>query len=632
MSTLGELLAEHTVLPGSAVDHLHAVVGEWQLLADLSFADYLMWVRRDDGSLVCVAQCRPNTAPTVLLRDAVGTVVDADRMPLIAAAFESGAIRWERDAGQQYSWQQTGVNIEAVPVRYADSVVAVLTHQTAVADTPKSSPLETAYLDCAGDLVHMLSEGTFPNVGDVAMSRSSPRVGDGFIRLDVDGVVSYASPNALSAYHRMGLTCGAGGPQPDRGHPSADLRLRSRPKNSPSMCATPWPAGPACASRSTPAVPRCCCGRCRWWCDGSAAGAAVLVRDVTEVKRRDRALMSKDATIREIHHRVKNNLQTVAALLRLQARRTTNAEGREALIESVRRVSSIALVHDALSMSVDEEVNLDEVIDRILPIMNDVATVDTPIRINRAGMLGVLDSDRATALIMVITELVQNAIEHAFDPATCEAAAAGGSVTIRAERSARWLDVVVHDNGRGLPEGFSVEKSDRLGLQIVRTLVSAELDGSLEMQDAPEGGTDVVLRVPIGRRARAAAVRPTHNGAAPTIRRGRTVEKAGSDSGTGLRPSVTTLECTSLVFAHSAPHARVLPGVERPGQALGGHRTAVTDQFRVGDLCESRSAVPDREEQLRVLVATDRGVAPIHKSLLLTVCAAMCARMIFFGC
>ena len=154
-------------------------------------------------------------------------------------------------------------------------------------------------------------------------------------------------------------------------------------------------------------------------------------------------------------------------------------------------------------MSVDEEVNLDEVIDRILPIMNDVATVDTPIRIDRTGMLGVLDSDRATALVMVITELVQNAIEHAFNPAAGEPASCeGGSVTIRAERSARWLDVVVHDNGRGLPEGFSVEQSDRLGLQIVRTLVSAELDGSLDMQDAPEGGTDVVLRVPIGRRVR----------------------------------------------------------------------------------------------------------------------------------
>ena len=164
----------------------------------------------------------------------------------------------------------------------------------------------------------------------------------------------------------------------------------------------------------------------------------MLIRDVTEVKRRDRALLSKDATIREIHHRVKNNLQTVAALLRLQARRTNNDEGREALMESVRRVAAIAQVHEALSMSVDEEVNLDEVVDRILPIMNDVARVDTPIRINREGSLGVLDADRAMALVMVVTELVQNAIEHAFDPGDKR-----GRVVIRADRSARSLEIVV---------------------------------------------------------------------------------------------------------------------------------------------------------------------------------------------
>ncbi|ORV18684.1 sensor histidine kinase [Mycobacterium celatum] len=496
MSTLGDLLAEHTVLPGNAVDHLHAVVGEWQLLADLSFADYLMWVRRDDGALVCVAQCRPNTAPTVLLRDAVGTVFPPEKVPLVVAAFESGKIQRGNVAVQDDSRLQTGLNVEAVPVRYGERVVAVLSHQTAVAPDRQISPLETAYRDCAADLVHMLSEGTFPNVGDVAMSRSSPRAGDGFIRLDVNGVVSYASPNALSAYHRMGLTSELEGhnlievTRPLISDPFEAQELADHVQDSlaggASMRMEVDAGGAAVLLRTLPLVVH-----------GAAAGAAVLVRDVTEVKRRDRALMSKDATIREIHHRVKNNLQTVAALLRLQARRTTNPEGREALIESVRRVSSIALVHDALSMSVDEEVNLDEVIDRILPIMNDVATVDTPIRINRVGMLGVLDSDRATALIMVITELVQNAIEHAFEPE-----AAQGAVTIRAERSARWLDVVVHDNGRGLPDGFSVEQSDRLGLQIVRTLVSAELDGSLRMHDAADGGTDVVLRVPIGRRAR----------------------------------------------------------------------------------------------------------------------------------
>ena len=496
MSTLGDLLAEHTMLPGNAVDHLHAVVGEWQLLADLSFADYLMWVRRDDGELVCVAQVRPNTAPTVVLADAVGTLNTADDMPVVTSAFTSGHIGRESDVGQGDSRDGSWLNVEAVPVRHGSQVVAVLTHQTALADRRKASPLERAYLDCARNLLHMLSEGTFPNVGDLAMSRSSPRVGDGFIRLAVDGSVVFASPNAISAYHRMGLAAELEGhdlvaiTRPLISDPFEAQELANHVRDSlaggSSMRMEVDAGGAAVLLRTLPLVVH-----------GSAAGAGVLIRDVTEVKRRDRALLSKDATIREIHHRVKNNLQTVAALLRLQARRTNNAEGREALNESVRRVSSIALVHDALSMSVDEEVNLDQVVDRILPIMNDVASVDAPIRIVRVGDLGVLDADRATALIMVITELVQNALEHAYDPVTDQ-----GCVSIRAERSARWLDVVVHDDGRGLPEGFSLEKSDRLGLQIVRTLVAAELDGSLGMHDVATGGTDVVLRVPLGRKTR----------------------------------------------------------------------------------------------------------------------------------
>lgn len=474
MSTLGDLLAEHTVLPGSAVDHLHAVVGEWQLLADLSFADYLMWVRRDDGVLVCVAQCRPNTGPTVVHTDAVGTVVAANSMPLVAATFSGGVPGREGAVGQQNSCQHDGHSVEVSPVRFGDQVVAVLTrHQPELAARRRSGHLETAYRLCATDLLRMLAEGTFPDAGDVAMSRSSPRAGDGFIRLDVDGVVSYASPNALSAYHRMGLTTELEGvnlidatrpliSDPFEAHEVDEHVQDLLAGDGKGMRMEVDAGGATVLLRTLPLVVA-----------GRNVGAAILIRDVTEVKRRDRALISKDATIREIHHRVKNNLQTVAALLRLQARRTSNAEGREALIESVRRVSSIALVHDATSF----------MIGRIRSMTSSRFTCSS--------------TDRATALIMVITELVQNAIEHAFDPAAAE-----GSVTIRAERSARWLDVVVHDDGLGLPQGFSLEKSDSLGLQIVRTLVSAELDGSLGMRDARERGTDVVLRVPVGRRGR----------------------------------------------------------------------------------------------------------------------------------
>src|SRR3954469_11298255 len=125
MSTLGDLLAENTVLPGTAVDHLHAVVGEWQMLADLSFGDLLMWVHRDDGSLVCVAQVRPNTAPTVLLADAVGTVNTAADMPVVVDAFQSGHIGRESVVAQPASNDGQCLKVGAFPVGHGDRVLAV---------------------------------------------------------------------------------------------------------------------------------------------------------------------------------------------------------------------------------------------------------------------------------------------------------------------------------------------------------------------------------------------------------------------------------------------------------------------------------------------------------------------------
>src|SRR6478735_251598 len=489
MSTLGDLLAEHTMLPGNAVDHLHAVVGEWQLLADLSFADYLMWVHRDDGALVCVAQVRPNTAPTVLLADAVGTLEDDDHVPLVTAAFESGTIGRENIGGQEDS---AGLKVEAVPVRYNNEVVAVLTHQTALAAARKASPLESAYLDCAGDLLLMLSEGTFPNVGDLAMSRSSPRVGDGFIRLDEAGNVVFASPNAISAYHRMGLPSELEGhnlvtiTRPLIGDPFEAQELANHVRDSlaggSSMRMEVDAGGAAVLLRTLPLVVH-----------GKAVGAAVLIRDVTEVKRRDRALLSKDATIREIHHRVKNNLQTVAALLRMQARRSGDPSVQQALSESVRRVASIAMVHETLSTSPDDRVDLDQIVDRLVPMISDVAAAETSARVRRFGTFGILGAELATPLVMVLAEVVQNALQHAFVPET-----PGGLVSITVERSAKELDIVVSDDGIGLPDGFAVENASGLGLQIVRTLVEAELLGSIEMDTNPsEAGTSVRIVIPL---------------------------------------------------------------------------------------------------------------------------------------
>ncbi|UTM35912.1 PAS domain-containing sensor histidine kinase [Rhodococcus pyridinivorans] len=487
MSTLSSLLARYTDLPGAAVDHLQRVVGEWQLLADLSFADVLLWVDAAPSGIVCVAQCRPTTASTVIPEDAVGTLVSDNEHPYVRKAFETGEIVDVKSA------PGAGINIrQAVPVRWDGRVVAVLSRDAARVSRRSASALETAYLECADDLYRMISEGTFPTPEARSDTKSSPRAGDGFIRLDRKGKVVYASPNALSAYHRMGLNSDLIGQDlvettralvtdPFESRDVTDY-LRGAVEGRLGQRMEIEALGATVLIRALVLNP-----------GGKIRGAAVIVRDVTEVKRRDRALLSKDATIREIHHRVKNNLQTVAALLRLQARRTGNAEAQQALGEAVRRVTSIALVHEALSMSVDEEVDLDGVFDQLIPIVVDVSTVGSQIRVVREGNLGVFPADRATPLVMVLTELVQNAVEHAFDPGV------NGTVTVNAQRSARMLDVVVRDEGKGLPEGFSLEASNRLGLQIVRTLVAAELGGSLEMTSNEVGGTDARLQLPLGK-------------------------------------------------------------------------------------------------------------------------------------
>ncbi|MDQ3786016.1 MAG: PAS domain-containing sensor histidine kinase, partial [Actinomycetota bacterium] len=433
MSTLSDLLAEHTKLSGGEVDHLQMVVAEWQLLSDLSFADLLMWVPVGEGpaldEFLCVAQARATTAPTAHPEDVVGSRVAVEEHPQLRRAMLEGRVCREEDP----SWY-LGVPVrrETIPVTYDDRVIAVLSRETDLAVPRVPSSLEIAYLGIAADLCQMVADGTFPTSEPAADVHTSPRVGDGLIRLDPTGTVVFASPNAQSAYHRMGHAAELVGVRlaPLTRGLIADpfdateiaQRILAALAGQPSMRAEAESGrGAAVLFRALPLRP-----------GGKAAGALVLVRDVTEVRRRDRALMSKDATIREIHHRVKNNLQTVAALLRLQSRRTASEEARAALGESVRRVAAIAMVHEALSTSVDERVDLNSLVDKVIPVAGDVAVAENHVRVRRTGQFGVVAAEVATPLVMVLTELVQNAVEHAYPPG------ASGEVVVSAERSARW--------------------------------------------------------------------------------------------------------------------------------------------------------------------------------------------------
>ncbi|MER7412679.1 MULTISPECIES: sensor histidine kinase [Streptomyces] len=487
---MNDLVRQHTALSDAELEWLHQLISEWQLLADLSFADLVLWVPTLDGTrYVSVAQMRPNTGPTSHQDDMVGHLVPRGRRPLLDAALDEGRIVREGDP----EWrEEVPVRVESIPVRREGRVLGVIARNTNLLTVRTPSRLELTYLQSASDLAQMIAAGSFPFPGHQVDMDHVPRVGDGLIRLDADGIVQYASPNATSAYHRLGLAADLVGLH--LGQATAELAPSRGPVDEALVkLASGWAPrgaeveGTDCVVqlRAIPLKPK-----------GTRIGSLILLRDITEVRRRERELMTKDATIREIHHRVKNNLQTVAALLRLQARRMDSVRGKEALDEAVRRVGSIAIVHETLSQNLDERVDFDEIADRVLAMVAEIS----PGRITgrRTGRFGILGAETATPLSMVLTEVLQNAIEHGFGPEE------HGSVEVHAVRGGGAgreqprLLVTVQDNGRGLPAGFDAKSAGNLGLQIVRTLVEGELGGSFDMLPAPDGGTRVLFDLPAG--------------------------------------------------------------------------------------------------------------------------------------
>jgi two-component sensor histidine kinase len=491
MPDLVELVQRHTALDESDVARIHALIGEWQLLADLSFADLLLWARTaDQTGFVLVAQVRPVTAQTAYVEDRIGQVIAEGRRALVDRAFREGRICREGDP----EWGDgVPVREETIPVRHQGKIIAVVARHTNLATARTPSRLELTYLACAGDLAGMVADGVFPFPAGHTEAASSPRAGDGLMRLDADGRVAYASPNAVSAYRRLGLTGDIVGIH--LGETTARLAPPEGPVDEPLAWLVSGLSGRAAEVeiesrgvairlRTMPLLH-----------GGLRVATLVLLRDVTEVRRGEQALVSKDATIREIHHRVKNNLQTVAALLRMQGRRLQSPEARDALDEAVRRVRAIAVVHDTLSQTLDGPVNFDDVADRLLAMMGELASADGTGSVpTRSGSFGMLPAALATPLSMVLTELVQNAIEHGLGD---RSGALGGSVVVEARRLDGQVELVVLDDGVGLPHGFSVATSGGLGLEIVRTLVAGDLHGHLELRNRSGGGAAATVRVPL---------------------------------------------------------------------------------------------------------------------------------------
>ena len=485
MLTMAEVIDAHTSLKASDVMWLEHLVAEWHLLADLAFSDLILWVPDvDDNVFWACAQVRPTTGPTALEDDAVGEDVHYDPEHQVTEAYLSHEI--VKTSGNQLS-AGIPVDVHTIPVVRDGRVIGIVEAHTNRMGVRAPGALEDAYLEAADVLSGMVHRCEYPTDTDKSVPWVSPRVGDGMIRVKADGVVAYASPNALSAYRRLGLTADLEGE--NLAHVTMAL-LRDRAPVEMSLPNVLRGQGQQEVEVETADV-QLRLRIIKLADDAGPVGQLVLCRDTTELRSRERQLVTKDATIREIHHRVKNNLQTVAALLRLQARRISLPEAKGALSDAMKRVGAIAVVHEILSQAFDTAVKFDDVADRLLRMVVDVAATGEPVQLKREGTFGYVPADVATSLSLVLTELCQNAIEHGLGQQR-------GVVWVRPQQTDGRLVVEVTNDGEPLPPDFEIGSSNSLGLSIVTTLVD-DLGGEFSLRSGDKAvGTVARVLIPLG--------------------------------------------------------------------------------------------------------------------------------------
>ena len=326
---------------------------------------------------------------------------------------------------------------------------------------------------------------------------------------------------------------------------------------------------------------------------GEVTGVLTLVRDVSDIRQLNRMVLNKEAAVREVHHRVKNNLQTISSLLRLQARRSEEEETRTALYEAERRVRSIAVVHEVLSREPGEEVVFDEIVRSLVLLVEDTVLALHPVEIVVNGELGVLSTDLATPLAVALAELLTNAVEHAFTDFGGADNDHVGVVTLNLYQENGRAIAEIRDNGRGLGENFSLDVPTSLGLSIVRDLIRAQLYGEIEMKSVPIDRRRRYLRAGVGAARRA------------------TLAVAGRAATSG-EPLLAQL--ATLVFGRATPHARLLVG--RQGKLETGLLSVavVADPLGGFDLVRGHARRTNREKQLRLGVAAGGGAdaSPSH--------------------
>lgn len=456
MDIIETLCKQYTDLTDEDIAIIQGMSAVLQPLANLEDADIFVDCPAADGDAIVVAEAKPESVPSSYKKTVVGLLAKPENEPAVARTFKLGIATKQMKAVTQ---ERTHVIQTVEPIRNGERVIGVLIREKREDEQRMISERlhfsEQSYKRIANAITHMSGENNWlPECIDEAL-----------IMVGHDGVVTFCNSLARELYIRLGFV------EDLLGQKYENIRLTA--KDTPEEAMDLYTAVEAQVGQYSLAIRQIRIGT-------DDIDFAEIIRDVTDLREQEKQLILKSVAIKEMHHRVKNNLQTIASLLRLQSRRASSEKTRQELTESMNRILSIAATHELLAQSGVDQVKIGEVIANIKS--NAIRYFARPhfnVSITLEGDDFEVDSDIATSVALVINELLQNSLKYAFPNKN------SGEIRIVITEGELYSRIEVIDNGCG----FDIDKvdNDRLGLSIVKSLVKDKLRGNFTLMSGPDG-------------------------------------------------------------------------------------------------------------------------------------------------
>lgn len=461
------------------------------IVADLSRADALIYTRAQKGKAHVRTHVHPHSVAPVYLEDYTRQQINLEQAPIVAKTL----LTHRRQQGNQEGFGNgVRVQTEVLPVFSPVDprrLIAAVSLDSSLIEYERHRRRSRVFRKTLNRIQQMLTEGWLHHAETLSFFGEQ----EGLVVVDKKGVIRYTSGIAANLYRKIGYVQNLVGSHIESLETHDDALVRQALMSHRCLEEESEDGGRYWIRKVLPVVMRPgLTDRLRRHFHSSPSsevismGTLLVLRDITDERRKEQEIRVKNAMIQEIHHRVKNNLQTIAALLRIQSRRFDDDVALAAFNDATNRILSIAVIHEFLSEQGSFAINIKEVGNRIITqLRQSIVNPGLHIQFELQGPSIWLPPRQATACALVTNELLQNAVEHGFK---CQES---GNVSMILTDEGDQVIISVTDNGCGLPDDFDLHNTGSLGLQITRTLVTEDLQGSIELFNNEEQGTTARL-------------------------------------------------------------------------------------------------------------------------------------------